>query len=227
MIPPTCVTGGGGDRLVVRDCHVESIAVTGGVGHLVVANVIAGGSVSLMGASACEVRANYQHGLRWGVGVMIAGGADHVVADNECRDDLCAIRVAGSDGTRVEHNRTETRWWGIHVLDASNTVVHSNRAWRVMRAVNVEGSGTRGTVIDRQLAEHCDSGVVIERGADDTTVSDSWFHDCRIGLLVWEAGTVAVTNAAISEPRDHAVVADREVGLAGSHLDGDVWIGTP
>ncbi|MDQ1479741.1 MAG: hypothetical protein QOI44_602, partial [Actinomycetota bacterium] len=64
-------------------------------------------------------------------------------------------------------------------------------------------------------------------GADDTVVSDSWFHDCRIGLLVWEAGTVAVTNTAISEPRDHAVVADREVELAGNHLDGDVWIGTP
>jgi nitrous oxidase accessory protein NosD len=221
------VTGGGGDRLVVRDCHVESIALTGGVGHRVVANVIAGGSVALMGAGGCEVRANYQHGLRWGVGVMIAGGADHVVADNECRDDLCAIRVVGTDGTRVEHNRTETRWWGIHVLDARNTVVRSNRAWRVMRAVNVEGSGARGTVIDRQLAEHCDSGAVIERGADDTTISDSWFHDCRVGLLVWEAGAVAVTNAAISEPRDHAVVADREIELAGNHLDGDVWIGRP
>jgi hypothetical protein len=46
-------------------------------------------------------------------------------------------------------------------------------------------------------------------------------------LLVWEAGTVAVTNTAISEPRDHAVVADREVELVGNHLDGDVWIGTP
>lgn len=227
MIPPTCVTGSGGDRLVVRDCHVESIALTGGAGHRVVANVIASGAVSLMGAGSCEVRANYQHGLRWGVGIMVAGGADHVVADNECRDDLCAIRVAGCDGTRIEHNRTETRWWGIHVLDARNTLVRSNRAWRVMRAVNVEGAGAQGNVIDRQLAEHCDSGVVIERGADDTTVTESWFHDCRVGLLVWEAGTVGVTNTAISEPRDHAVVTDHELELAGNHLDGDVWIAAP
>jgi nitrous oxidase accessory protein NosD len=180
-----------------------------------------------MGASACEVQANYQHGLRWGVGIMVAGGSGHVVADNECRDDLCGIRVSGSVGTRVEHNRTETRWWGIHVLDARDTVVRSNRAWRVMRAVNVEGTGAVGTVVDRQLAEHCDTGVLIERGAGDTTVSDSWFHDCRVGLLTWEAGTVAVTNTAVSEPRDHAVVSDRVLELAGNHLDGDVWIGTP
>jgi len=162
MIPPTCVIGSGGDRLVVRDCHVESIAITGGSDHRVVGNVIAGGSVSLIGASRSEVRANYQHGLRWGVGVVVAGGAGHLVADNECRDDLCAIRVAGSEATRVERNRTETRWWGIHVLDARHTVVASNRAWRVMRAVNVEGAGASGTVIDHQLAEHCDSGVGID-----------------------------------------------------------------
>jgi nitrous oxidase accessory protein NosD len=221
------VTGNGGDRLVVRDCHVESIAITGGADHRIIANVIAGGSVALMGARRSEVRANYQHGLRWGVGIMVAGGAEHLVADNECRDDLCAIRVAGSERTRVERNRTETRWWGIHVLDSRETVVRSNRAWRVMRAVNVEGAGASGTVIDHQLAEHCDSGVVIERGAGDTTVRDSWFHDCRVGVLVWEAGTVAVTNTAISEPRDHAVVTDRALDLAGNHLDGDVWIGTP
>jgi hypothetical protein len=129
--------------------------------------------------------------------------------------------------TRVEHNRTETRWWGIHVLDARDTMVRSNRAWHVMRAVNVEGAGAHGTVVERQLAEHCDTGGVIERGADATTVSDSWFHDCRVGLLVWEAGSVAVTNTAVSEPRDHAVVADRVIELAGNHLDGDVWIATP
>jgi len=186
--------------------------------------VIAGGSVSLLGATGCEVRANYQHGLRWGVGIMMAGGAGHVVADNECRDDLCAIRVAGTDQSRIEHNRTETRWWGIHVLDACNTVVRSNRAWHVMRAVNVEGVGARGNVVERQLAEHCDTGVVIERGADDTIVRDSWFHDCRVGLLVWEAGAVTVTDTAISEPRDHAVVADQNVEVDAGQLDGDVWI---
>ena len=140
MVPPTCVVGGG-DRIVVRDCHIESLALTGGSGHRVIGNVIAGGAVSLMAANECEVRANYQHGLRWGVGIMIAGGADHVVSENECRDDLCAIRITNTDRARVDHNRAETRWWGIHVLDARDTVVRSNQAWRTMRAVHVEGAG--------------------------------------------------------------------------------------
>ena len=51
MIPPTCVVGRGGDRLVVRDCHVESISLTGGAGHRVHGNVIVGGAVSVLGAT--------------------------------------------------------------------------------------------------------------------------------------------------------------------------------
>jgi hypothetical protein len=222
MVPPTCVVGAA-DDLVVRDCHVESIALTGGRGHRVTGNVVAGGAISLMNASGCEVRANYQHGLRWGVGIMIVGGADHVVAGNEVRDDLCAIRLANTERTRVDRNRIETRWWGIHLLDARDCVLRSNRAWRTMRAVNVEGVDARGNAIERQLAEHCDTGVLVERGAADTRVTDSWLHDCRVGLLVWEAGAVALANVAVSEPRDHAVVADAGFDLTGVDLGGDVW----
>ena len=228
MVPPTCVISNGGDRISVRDCHVESIALTGGAEHRVIGNVIAGGAVSLIATHGCEVRANYQHGLRWGVGIMIAGGAGHVVSENECCDDLCAIRLAHTEGARVEHNRAETRWWGIHLLDAQGTVLTSNQAWHTMRAVHVEGVGAAGNVIERQLAEHCDTGVVIERGAHETRVADSWFHDCRVGLLVWDAGPVEIATTAISEPRDHAVVADRDLGLDpdGNQFDGDVWIAT-
>ena len=155
---------------------------------------------------------------------MIGGGADHVVRDNECRDDLCAIRLANTDRARVDQNRVETRWWGIHLLDARESVVRSNQAWHTMRAIDVEGSGARGNVIERQLAEHCDTGAVIERGAIGTRIIDSWFHDCRVGLLVWEAGAVDVSASAISAPRDHAVVADRALDLVGNQFDGDVWI---
>jgi nitrous oxidase accessory protein NosD len=224
MIPPTCVISTGADRIVVRDCHVESIALTGGAGHRVIGNVIASGAVSLMAATGCEVRANYQHGLRWGVGIMIAGGTDHIVSDNECRDDLCAIRLANTERARVEHNRAETRWWGIHLLDARDTVVRSNQAWHTMRAIDVEGVSARGNVVDRQLAEHCDTGAMIERGATDTRVVDSWFHDCRVGLLVWKAGPVDISGTAISAPRDHAVVSDQTLDLAGNEIDGDVWV---
>ncbi len=225
MIPPTCVTGQGGDRLVVRNCHVESIAIVGGRGHLVAGNVVAGGKVWLVGASDSEVRANYQHGLRWGAGIELQGGSGNVIAENECRDDLAAIKCVETTGTRIERNRYETRWFGIHLVNAEASSLYRNRALRTMRAVTVEG-GT-GNTVEKQLAEHCDSGVVVEGGADATTIADSWFHDCRVGWFLWGAGDVELRDNAISEPREHAIVTDREgIELAGNHLDGDTWFGS-
>jgi alpha-L-fucosidase len=222
MIPPTCVTGQGGDELAVRDCHVESMAITGGRGHRITGNVVAGGKVWLLGANECEVCANFQHGLRWAVGIELAGGDGHVVAENECRDDLCAIKCVGTTGARIERNTYETRWFGIHLLAARDSVLYRNRAWRTMRAVTVEGG--IGNRVEKQLAEHCDTGAVVEGGADNTVLDACWFHDCRVGLLVWGAGAVTGTQVAVSAPRDHAVVADRLPVLEGCDLDGDVWV---
>jgi nitrous oxidase accessory protein NosD len=230
MIPPTCVTGQSANHLTVRDCHVESIMIVGGADHVVRANVVAGGKVWLMGTTGCEVRANYQHGLRWGAGIEVHGGEGHVIAENECRDDLCAIKCTETVGARVERNRYETRWLGIHLLHAKATSLYRNRAWRTMRAVTVEG-GTDNRV-EKQLAEHCDSGAVVEGGATGTVVTNSWFHDCRVGVFVWGVDDVELLDNAISEPRDHAIVTDLE-GLTftdqradaarGSSGD-DVWI---
>ena len=131
---------------------------------------MAGGAVTLVATTRCEVRANYQHGLRWGVGIMIVGGADHVVSENECRDDLCAIRL-------TEHRR-HTRRPQPH----RNPVVGDSRARRPRlrvglqpgvahdAAVDVEGATASGNVIERQLAEHCDTGLMVERGAAGTRV---------------------------------------------------------
>jgi len=204
MIPPTCVTGQGGDGLTVRDCHVESIMIVGGKDHVIAGNVIAGGKVWLIGASDCEVRANYQHGLRWGAGIEVQGGEGHVIAENECRDDLCAIKCAETVGARVERNRYETRWFGIHLVNAEDSSLYRNRAWRTMRAVTVEGG--RGNRIEKQLAEHCDSGVVAEGGAAGTAIAESWLHDCRVGVFEW-GGEVELENTAISEAREHEVVS--------------------
>jgi alpha-L-fucosidase len=230
MIPPTCVTGQGADRLTVRDCVVESIAMVGGAGHVVTGNVIAGGKVWLMGTSGSEIRANYQHGLRWGAGIEVQGGAGHVIAQNECRDDLCAIKCVETVGARVERNRYETRWFGIHLLNATGSVLYRNRAWRTMRAVTVEGGADNR--VEKQLAEHCDSGAVVEGGATGTVVTNSWFHDCRVGVIVWGVRDVELLDNAISEPRDHAIVTDLEgltftdqrADAARGSAGDDVWI---
>jgi alpha-L-fucosidase len=222
MIPPTCVTGQGGDRLTVRDCHVESIALIGGSGHVVAGNVVAGGKVWLMGASDSEVRANYQHGLRWGAGIEVQGGRANVIAENECRDDLCAIKCVETRGVEITRNRYETRWFGIHLVAATGSTLYRNRALRTMRAVTVEG-GVQN-LVDKQLAEHCDSGVVVEGGAANVVIAHSWFHDCRIGVLAWGAGDVLLHESAISEPREHAIVTDRLFEITDSDLGGDTWI---
>lgn len=222
MIPPTCVTGQGADRLTVRDCHVESIMFVGGRGHLVTGNVVAGGKVWLLGAADCEVRANYQHGLRWGAGIEVHGGEGHVIAENECRDDLCAIKCVETVGARVERNRYETRWVGIHLLNARATTLYRNRAWKTMRAVTVEGGADNR--VEKQLAEHCDSGAVIEGDATGTVVAHCWFHDCRVGMFVWGAGDIELRDNAISEPREHAIVTDRGLEVDGDDLGGDTWI---
>ena len=92
-----------------------------------------------------------------------------------------------------------------------------------MRAVTVEGGS--GNRIEKQLAEHCDSGVVVEGGADETTIADSWFHDCRVGWFFWGTGTLELRENAISAPREHAVVSDRaDIDLAGNSVDGDTWV---
>jgi nitrous oxidase accessory protein NosD len=160
--------------------------------------------VWLVGASDCEIRANFQHGLRWGAGIEVGGGAGNLIAENECRDDLCAIRCVDTADARVERNTYETRWFGVHLLNARNTSLYRNRAWRTMRAVNVEGGS--GNRVDKQLAEHCDTGVVVEGNASATLVTDCWFHDCRIGALVWNAPETTLRDVAVSEPRDHEVV---------------------
>ncbi len=224
MIPPTCVTGAG-DNITVTDCVVDSIMLGGGEGHVVARNVIAGGKVWCAGANRVTIRGNYQHGLRWGAGIECSGGVGHVIADNELRDDLCAIRCTDTTNARIERNRYETRWFGIHVVNACATEIVRNQAHRTMRAVNVEGG--RDNRVDRQLAESCDTGVVVEGGAETTRVEHSWLHDCRVGVLVWGASGVALDDLAVSEPRDHAIVTDAALELAGNQLDGDIWLRSP
>jgi nitrous oxidase accessory protein NosD len=174
-----------------------------------------------MGTNRVAVRGNYQHGLRWGAGIECNGGAGHTIEHNECRDDLCAIRCTSTENVEITNNRYETRWFGIHLLDTRHTLVSRNRAWRTMRAVDIEGGA--GNRVEKQLAEHCDSGVVIEGGAAASVLTDSWLHDCRLGILVWGAGDCEVQGVAVSAPRDHAVVTDRALELDGNQLDGDVW----
>jgi alpha-L-fucosidase len=227
FVPPTCVTARNGDAITVRHCVVDAISLSGGSGHRVEANVVTTGNVVLDGTADSLVAGNFQHGLRWGVGIEISGGSGVTVEHNECHDDLCAIRVAGSAGARVERNRIETRWFGVHLRDAVGATVRRNRVGRTMRAVSVEGG--RDNLVELNIVERCDTGVLLERDATATSVRENWLHGCRVGILAWgDRGSMLAGNA-ISEPREHAFVADvavDPVALAelGNDLGGgSVW----
>jgi hypothetical protein len=91
-----------------------------------------------------------------------------------------------------------------------------------MRAISVENS--RATRVEHNLAEHCDTGAVVEREAAGARVHDNWFHDCRVGVLCWDDVSTTVDANAISAARDHAVVANTAVELRDNDLGGgDVW----
>ena len=150
-----------------------------------------------------------------------------MIAENECRDDLGAIKCVDTIGARVERNRYETRWFGIHLLAARDSSLYRNRALRTMRAVTVEGGS--GNRVEKQLAEQCDSGVVVEGGAERTRVTECWLHGSRVGIYVWGAGEVTIRDNAVSEPREHAIVADRPLDPEDretNQLDGDTWVGS-
>jgi alpha-L-fucosidase len=222
FVPPTVVTARNADAVVIEHCAVDAIAISGGAGHRIEANVVAGGNIVVDGVSGALVLGNFQHGLRWGVGIEVVGGSGVTVEDNECHDDLCAIRVSGSAGARVERNRIETRWFGIHLRDSAAATVHRNRVVRTMRAVSVEGG--RDHLVDHNLVERCDTGVLLERGATATRVEENWLHRCRVGILAWDDSGSILRGNAISEPREHAVVANSRLETAGNDLGGgSVW----
>ena len=219
FIPPTCVIARNADELTIRDCTVEAIAIAGGAGHHIEGNVIAGGNIALDGVAGATVTGNFQHGLRWGVGIEVTGGSDVVVEHNECHDDLCAIRIANSADARVERNRIETRWFAVR--DSTNATVRRNQIKRTMRAVSIEGG--RDHTVDHNLVERCDTGVLLEGGAHATRVVENWLHGCRVGILAWDDAGSVLTGNAISEPREHAIVANTDLVTEGNDLGGSVW----
>lgn len=206
LFPPTCVLGSGYDRLTVRDCHVQSVSMSGGEGHVIAGNVVVGGNIGLTSCNRVTVTENVQRDLRWGAGIEIVGGGDHVVQGNECSEDLCAIRLVNTSGARIEGNHYETRWFGIHVKHSTGAVVRANQARRTMRGVGVEGGA--GNLVESNLAWRCDTGALIERDATATRVVGNRFDRCRIGVLTWDDERTVLSGNEIVAPREHRVVSN-------------------
>jgi hypothetical protein len=91
-----------------------------------------------------------------------------------------------------------------------------------MRAVSIERSAH--ALVEKNLAEHCDTGALVEGDASGTRIVDNWFHDCRIGVVCWNDRDTTIDANAISAPRDHAIVTNAPVEITNTNeLGGDVW----
>jgi alpha-L-fucosidase len=184
MIPPTCVTTSG-DCIEIRDCTLQSLQLGGGRGHRIIGNEIGDGNLWAFGCNEITVRANRQHGIRWGVGLDVIGGSGHVIEDNDVGDDLCGIRLTGASESRVSANRLRTRWWGVHLRGCTGCESRDNQVDRTMRAQCVEG-GSQNTVTDN-VARRCDSSVLVELGACDTVLQANRADDCRVDTIISES----------------------------------------
>jgi hypothetical protein len=69
---------------------------------------------------------------------------------------------------------------------------------------------------------------LLEGGSTATEVSENWLHRCRVGILAWDDGGSRLTGNAVSESREHAVVANAPLETAGNDLGaGSVWLAPP
>ena len=226
MIPPTCVISSGGDRIVVRDCHVESIALTGGTGHRVIGNVIAGGAVSLMGTTRMR-------GARQLPARAALGRRHHDRGRRRPRRERERVprRPLRDPARRTPTARASTttgprRAGGASTCStpATPSCGRTRRGTRCARST-WRARSARGNVIERQLAEHCDTGVVIERGATRTrgrrfVVPRLPGRPAGVGSRVGRGHEHRDQRA----PRPRRRLRPRARSRRAIELDGDVWI---
>jgi alpha-L-fucosidase len=192
-------------RASVRDCIVHGAVVAhGGADHEIAWNTVRRGNIALMGTNRCTVTGNRQSGLRWGSGIEVNDGEGHRIDANDLDGDLCAVRLRRTVAARVTGNRIESRWWGIHLEDARDTDVSGNRVTRTMRALNATGG--QGNRFTANVAERCDSGVLLERRCADTEVGGNRIDRCRVGVLLWGDQHTRLAANSITDSRDHHLV---------------------
>ena len=155
------------------------------------------------GASALAISRSQLSGMRWDTGIEIDGGAGHLIEGCELVGHLCAVRLGETVGATVRGNAISARWWGVHLRDCEDAHIVGNSISTTMRAVDVDG-GTE-VLVDANAVADGDSGCIVERGAVGVTVRGNHWSRCRIGLLAWDAGDVAVHDNVTVGLHDAAV----------------------
>jgi nitrous oxidase accessory protein NosD len=181
-----------------------AVVVYGGREVEVAWNDVQRGNIASLGGEAVRVTGNRQSGLRWGAGIDINDGSGHRVDANVLDGDLCGIRIRRAEDVRVSGNQCTTRWWGIQLDDVREGEVSGNRVLRAMRAVNVgRGADNR---IAANVAERCDSGVLVEQGAASTEVTANRLDRCRVAILLWNSPDTEMSANTITGSRHHDLI---------------------
>jgi alpha-L-fucosidase len=205
LLAAPAVVVSGGQNAAVRNCVVHGAVVAFGGEDVEIAwNDVHRGNIASHGGQRVRITGNRQSGLRWGAGIDINEGSGHRIDANELDGDLCGIRIRRATDVRVAGNRCTTRWWGVQVDDVDDSEISGNRVVRAMRAVNVNrGSGTR---VVANVAERCDTGVLVEQGASNTELTANRLDRCRVAVLLWASPDTDRRDNTISGSRHHDLV---------------------
>jgi alpha-L-fucosidase len=121
-------------------------------------------------------------------GIVVDGGAGHLVDSCLIGTTRIGIRIANAVGTVVRGNRIRASWTGVRVDSCQDTAVLANSFERVARAIDVVGGSD--AEVSGNLATTGDSGAVVRDGATACTVAGNRWERTRIGLLAWDVGVV-------------------------------------
>ena len=205
LLAAPAVVVSGGMNAAVRSCGVHgAIVVHGGTDVEIAWNDVRRGNIASLGGQAVRITGNRQSGLRWGAGIEMNEGTGHRVDANHIDGDLCGVRIRRATDVRVTGNQCSTRWWGIQLDDVNEGEVSGNRVLRSMRAINL-GKGANNRVV-ANVAERCDTGILVEQGARATNLEANRLDRCRVGILLWSSADTEPGANTITGSRDHDLV---------------------
>lgn len=142
-----------------------------------------------------------------GTGVRLEGGSGHLVDGCELWDLSIGIATVGSGHMTLRGNALRNVRTAIHLCSSEGAHLVATSVRTATRAVDIEGGS--GHLIEGNSVARSDSGCVVRAGATDVVVAGNHWQQCRIGLLLWEAGTVQHrdnTVAHLLEP-EHPVIS--------------------
>ena len=214
--------GGNTNRAVVRlladRTRFESCWTTGGVevanaDEVTVAwNHVEKGTLAVHDASNVGLLGNrIDHPGAGQPAITMRGGRSPRIDGNTVTDATIGIEVATTVDARLSGNAVFAQHTGIKLTGATECEVSANRL-TAMRAIHVAGGSANE--VNANAIEHADTALLIDGGADRVSASMNRVADARIGILIWEAGSVTLDANRLRACRDHPIITGRDTSNA-------------